>query len=98
VIDVNKPPSKPAEPAKLESLDMRRKNCPGNQYVEDGQCVQKCSEGRYVDEEDMVCRRCAKKCKKCKENNSKCLSCDKNYVLMNGDCIALTVDFLIGAI
>ncbi|XP_071043236.1 extracellular matrix organizing protein FRAS1 [Parasteatoda tepidariorum] len=59
-------------------------SCVDGSLLEDGSCIDHCSDGFY--ENDGVCETCDLKCKTCSSLN-KCTSCDLPLLLLDGQCV-----------
>ena len=74
------------------------KSCPGDYYLFENSCFEKCP-GVIVDDECVskcpdrkfkdngVCKECDEKCETCKESETNCLRCANGYKSHNGDCL-----------
>lgn len=54
----------------------------------DGECVEHCKEGFFVDEESQECEPCHSACRTCGGPRSDdCDSCEEGFTLKNGECL-----------
>ncbi|KAM7391946.1 hypothetical protein PAMP_022592 [Pampus punctatissimus] len=58
--------------------------CRSGLYLNDGECVEDCQRGFP---QDGVCQPCSLECASCQGNQSHCLSCETNYLLLDHSCM-----------
>uniref|UniRef100_A0A8D3DY87 Proprotein convertase subtilisin/kexin type 5b n=1 Tax=Scophthalmus maximus TaxID=52904 RepID=A0A8D3DY87_SCOMX len=62
--------------------------CEEGFYVSDGECVEHCKEGSFVDEESRECEPCHRACRTCGgPQYDDCDSCEDGFKLENGECL-----------
>uniref|UniRef100_A0A8C8JQA3 P/Homo B domain-containing protein n=1 Tax=Oncorhynchus tshawytscha TaxID=74940 RepID=A0A8C8JQA3_ONCTS len=62
--------------------------CEEGFYVSDGECVEQCKEGFFVDEESQECEPCHRMCRTCGgPNYDDCDSCEDDFTLKDGECV-----------
>uniref|UniRef100_A0A3Q2FDF8 Proprotein convertase subtilisin/kexin type 5b n=1 Tax=Cyprinodon variegatus TaxID=28743 RepID=A0A3Q2FDF8_CYPVA len=63
--------------------------CDDGYYVSDGECVDHCQEGYFVDEESQECEPCHRDCRSCGgPRYDDCDSCEDGFTLDKGECLS----------
>ncbi|KAL4471907.1 hypothetical protein ABPG73_001157 [Tetrahymena malaccensis] len=65
-------------------------SCENSMPIQNSQCVQACSEGFYLDKNN-VCAPCLEGCNSCDDANS-CISCNKNYRLFSNKNVQICIN------
>uniref|UniRef100_A0A3B5KST8 Proprotein convertase subtilisin/kexin type 5 n=1 Tax=Xiphophorus couchianus TaxID=32473 RepID=A0A3B5KST8_9TELE len=62
--------------------------CEDGFYVSEGECVDHCQEGYFMDKESQECEPCHRECRSCGGPGSdSCDSCEDGFTLKNGECL-----------
>uniref|UniRef100_A0A6Q2XSN0 P/Homo B domain-containing protein n=1 Tax=Esox lucius TaxID=8010 RepID=A0A6Q2XSN0_ESOLU len=62
--------------------------CEEGFHLYDGECVERCAEGFFVDKEGQECEPCHRMCRSCSgPSYDDCDSCEDEYTLTDGECV-----------